>query len=90
MYIAEIAPAEVRGKLVSWNQFAIIFGMLVIYFVNYFIARRDSEGWINEGWRWMFFSGAIPAGIFLILLFFVPETPRYLVMKGRMTRPWKS
>ena len=83
MYIAEIAPAGVRGKLVSWNQFAIIFGMLVIYFVNYFIAKQGNEQWlIEEGWRWMFFSGAIPAGIFLILLFFVPETPRYLVMKG--------
>jgi SP family xylose:H+ symportor-like MFS transporter len=84
MYIAEIAPAGVRGKLVSWNQFAIIFGMLIIYFVNYFIARQGDERWlIEEGWRWMFFSGAIPAGVFLILLFFVPETPRYLVMKGK-------
>jgi SP family xylose:H+ symportor-like MFS transporter len=84
MYIAEIAPANVRGKLVSWNQFAIIFGMLVIYFVNYIIARQGNEQWlVEEGWRWMFFSGAIPAGIFLILLFFVPETPRYLVMKGK-------
>lgn len=84
MYIAEIAPANVRGKLVSWNQFAIIFGMLVIYFVNLIIARQGNEAWlVSEGWRWMFFSGVIPAGIFLILLFFVPETPRYLVMKGR-------
>jgi SP family xylose:H+ symportor-like MFS transporter len=84
MYIAEIAPANVRGKLVSWNQFAIIFGMLVIYFVNYFIAKQGNEEWlVTEGWRWMFFSGAIPAGIFLILLIFVPETPRYLVMKGK-------
>jgi MFS transporter, SP family, xylose:H+ symportor len=87
MYIAEIAPAGVRGKLISWNQFAIIFGMLVIYFVNYFIAKRGNEQWlIEEGWRWMFFSGAIPAGIFLILLFFVPETPRYLVMKGKESK----
>jgi SP family xylose:H+ symportor-like MFS transporter len=87
MYIAEIAPAGVRGKLVSWNQFAIIFGMLVIYFVNYFIAMKGDEQWlIEEGWRWMFFSGAIPAGIFLILLFFVPETPRYLVMKGKESK----
>ncbi|MEO8860603.1 MAG: D-xylose transporter XylE [Ginsengibacter sp.] len=84
MYIAEIAPANVRGKLVSFNQFAIIFGMLLIYFVNYFIAKQGNEQWlITEGWRWMFFSGVIPAGIFFILLFFVPETPRYLVMKGQ-------
>jgi len=84
MYIAEIAPANSRGKLVSFNQFAIIFGMLVIYFVNYFIAKQGDEQWLTtDGWRWMFFSGAIPASLFLILLFFVPETPRYLVMKGK-------
>jgi len=84
MYIAEIAPANIRGKLVSFNQFAIIFGMLVIYFVNYFIAKQGNELWlINEGWRWMFFSGAIPAAIFLVLLFFVPETPRYLAIQGK-------
>lgn len=84
MYIAEIAPANIRGKLVSFNQFAIIFGMLVIYFVNYFIARQGDDQWLtNIGWRWMFFSGAIPAAIFLVLLFFVPETPRYLAIQGK-------
>jgi len=84
MYIAEIAPANIRGKLVSFNQFAIIFGMLVIYFVNYFIAKQGDEQWlITDGWRLMFLSGAIPAGIFIILLFFVPETPRYLVLNGQ-------
>ncbi|WP_320053035.1 D-xylose transporter XylE [uncultured Acetobacteroides sp.] len=84
MYIAEIAPANVRGKLVSFNQFAIIFGMLVIYFVNYFIAKQGDEQWlITDGWRLMFLSGAVPAGIFIILLLFVPETPRYLAMKGK-------
>ena len=84
MYIAEIAPAGVRGKLVSFNQLAIISGMLIIYFVNYFIARQGNEQWlITEGWRWMFFSGVIPAGLFFILLFFVPETPRYLAMNGK-------
>src|SRR5665213_685971 len=84
MYIAEIAPANIRGKLVSFNQFAIIFGMLLIYFVNYFIAQQGDEQWLlTEGWRWMFFSSVIPAVIFFILLFFVPETPRYLVMKGK-------
>ena len=90
MYIAEIAPANVRGKLVSWNQFAIIFGMLVIYFVNLIIARRGNEEWlITQGWRWMFFSGVIPSGLFLILLMFVPETPRYLVMKGKEDKALK-
>jgi SP family xylose:H+ symportor-like MFS transporter len=90
MYIAEIAPAESRGKLVSFNQFAIIFGMQVIYFVNYFIAKQGNDIWlVNEGWRWMFLSGAIPAGLFLILLLFVPETPRYLVMKGKEDKALK-
>ncbi len=84
MYIAEIAPAKIRGRLVSWNQFAIIFGMLVIYFVNLIIAQSGDENWlITEGWRYMFLSGVIPAIIFLVLLLFVPETPRFLVMKGK-------
>lgn len=84
MYIAEISPARIRGKLVSWNQFAIIFGMLIIYFVNYFIARGQPQQWIDTiGWRWMFASELIPATLFFILLFFVPETPRYLIMIGK-------
>jgi SP family xylose:H+ symportor-like MFS transporter len=82
MYIAEIAPASIRGKLVSWNQFAIIFGMVVVYFVNYFIAKGQAAEWINEtGWRWMFGSETIPATLFLGLLFLVPESPRFLVLK---------
>jgi SP family xylose:H+ symportor-like MFS transporter len=84
MYIAEIAPPKVRGNLVAWNQFAIIFGMLVIYFVNYGISRAGSgDVWLNSiGWRYMFLSGSIPAGLFLILLLVVPETPRYLMLRG--------
>lgn len=83
MYIGEIAPADIRGKLVSWNQFAIIFGMLVVYFVNWGIARGQSLEWIDSiGWRRMFLSEAIPAGVFGILLFFVPESPRYMVLSG--------
>ncbi|WP_423128914.1 D-xylose transporter XylE [Gaoshiqia sp. Z1-71] len=81
MYIGEIAPADIRGRLVSINQFAIIFGMLVVYFVNWGIANGQSLEWINTvGWRKMFTSEAIPAGIFGVLLFFVPETPRYLAL----------
>ncbi len=85
MYIAEIAPAKMRGRLVSWNQFAIIFGMLVVYFVNYYIAytHAGDDTWLRlTGWRWMFASETIPAALFLMLLFFVPETPRYLVLQG--------
>jgi len=84
MYIAEIAPAEIRGKLVSWNQFAIIFGMLVVYFVNFFITKGESQAWIDAiGWRYMFASNAIPAAIFGFLLFLVPETPRYLALSNQ-------
>ena len=84
MYIAEIAPAAKRGNLVSWNQFAIIFGMLVVYFVNWTIARQGNENWLHAfGWRWMFFSETIPGVIFLVLLFFVPESPRWLVMQSK-------
>jgi SP family xylose:H+ symportor-like MFS transporter len=88
MYIAEIAPPKVRGNLVAWNQFAIIFGMLVIYFVNFGISKAGSgDAWLNSiGWRYMFLSGAIPASLFLILLIFVPETPRFLMLKGNESR----
>ena len=84
MYIAEVAPADRRGNLVSWNQFAIIFGMLVVYFVNYTIALQGDAAWLHAtGWRWMFASETIPAVLFLVFLMFVPETPRYLVMRGK-------
>ncbi|MDR1518334.1 MAG: D-xylose transporter XylE [Dysgonamonadaceae bacterium] len=101
MYIAEIAPSEIRGTLVSCNQFAIIFGMLVVYFVNFMIlgnhanplidktaeglmsVNAASDPWtIATGWRYMFVSEAFVAALFGILLFFVPETPRYLVLMG--------
>ncbi len=84
MYIGEIAPADIRGKLVSLNQFAIIFGMLVVYFVNWGISEGQTIEWINEiGWRRMFLSEAIPASIFTILMFFMPETPRYLALQQK-------
>lgn len=84
MYIAEMAPADIRGKLVSFNQFAIVTGMLIVYFVNYFIVRGQTESWINEeGWRYMFLSEGIPAVLFFIFLLFVPKTPRFQTMKGK-------
>ena len=103
MYIGEIAPSNIRGMLVSWNQFAIIFGQLVVYFVNFFILGdhvapviqsvgngmnqilngAEATWAIETGWRYMFGSEMIPAGLFAILICFVPETPRYLVMAGR-------
>jgi SP family xylose:H+ symportor-like MFS transporter len=69
---------------VSWNQFSIIFGMLVVYFVNYSISRMGNETWLHDsGWRWMFFSETIPGAVFLFLLFFVPESPRWLMIRNR-------
>lgn len=102
MYIAEVAPSNIRGTLVSWNQFAIIFGQLVVYMVNFLIlgdhtnpiieqigqgvyaVSPQSDPWtVATGWRYMFGSEAVPAGLFTILICFVPETPRYLVMAGQ-------
>ena len=89
MYIAEVSPAEKRGTLVSWNQFAIIFGQLVVYFVNFLIVRAHAndpavQEWAMQvGWRTMFVSETVPAGLFALLILLVPETPRYLVLSGR-------
>ena len=80
MYIAEISPAGIRGRMVSINQFAIILGMLVVYFVNYYIAGQGDEKWnVQLGWRWMFGSESLPAAMLLFLMFLIPETPRWLV-----------
>jgi len=85
LYIAEVAPARMRGRLVSINQLAIISGMLLIFFVNYLIASRGDASWqIASSWRWMFASGILPALLFLILLTSTPESPRWLVHRGRV------
>jgi SP family xylose:H+ symportor-like MFS transporter len=85
MYIAEISPARIRGRMVSVNQFAIVSGMLIIYFVNYFIAAGGDPAWNTAmGWRWMFASGVVPSAIFLFALFSVAESPRWLVEHGRL------
>jgi len=77
LYIAEIAPSEIRGRLVTFFQLAITIGILVSYLVGY--AFADSE----NGWRLMFWAGFVPAAILFIGMFFVPESPRWLVSKGR-------
>ena len=93
MYIAEISPARIRGTLVSCNQFAIIFGMLVVYFVNYLIrnnlgdtAEAIQQAMVDVGWRRMFLSEAFPAGAFFLLILLVPETPRFLALHGNDSR----
>ena len=89
MYIAEVAPANKRGTLVSWNQFAIIFGQLVVFFVNFLIIRSHANDpavveWTNAvGWRVMFVSECVPAGLFTLLILLVPETPRFLALNGQ-------
>jgi SP family xylose:H+ symportor-like MFS transporter len=84
LYIAEISPSAVRGRLVSFNQLAIVGGILFVYFVNWFVASQGDDAWVKStGWRHMLASEAIPAGIFLLLLLFVPDTPRWLVLRGR-------
>lgn len=87
MYISEIAPANIRGRLISIYQLGIVTGILLIYFVNAFIAGMYDNAWnVEQGWRWMFGSGLIPSIIFIMLLFVVPESPRWLAQENR----WKE
>jgi sugar porter (SP) family MFS transporter len=93
MYIAEIAPAHMRGKLVAINQLTIVIGILAAQLVNYAIAESITPGISEEmirnswncrvGWRWMFAATAVPSMVFLISMFFAPESPRWLVKNGR-------
>ncbi|MGC8743728.1 MAG: sugar porter family MFS transporter [Verrucomicrobiia bacterium] len=84
LYIAEVSPAHIRGRLVSVNQLAIVGGMLVTYFTNYFIARGKPMEWnVHSGWRYMFAIGIIPSLILLLLLIISPESPRWLVKRKR-------
>ena len=86
MYIAEIAPPKRRGALVGNYQLAIVIGIVVVYFVNYFIALQGDANWnLNIGWRWMFGSEIIPSVLFLVFIFLIPESPRWLFQKGKST-----
>ncbi|NEW80939.1 MAG: sugar porter family MFS transporter [Mariniphaga sp.] len=96
MYIAEISPAKMRGRLVSVNQLTIVIGILAAQIINYLIAEKVPEGvtdsmilqsWNGQtGWRWMFWAGTVPAVMFFIFSFFIPESPRFLAKSGK----WKS
>ncbi|MEL6534028.1 MAG: sugar porter family MFS transporter [Bacteroidota bacterium] len=88
LYIGEIAPAELRGKLVSIQQLNIVIGFSASYFSNYFILQyiNDPSSAITEatGWRWMLGVELVPALLYFLLLFWVPRSPRWLMMKGRI------
>lgn len=77
MYIAEISPSKIRGRMVSFYQLSIVFGILVSYLINYLLRNVD------DNWRWMFITGTIPSSILFGLLFIVPESPRYLIKIGK-------
>ena len=86
MYIAEVSPAEIRGRMVSLNQMTIVLGILAAQIVNMLLARDTSvvenQTWNMEwGWRWMFWAETVPAALFLVMSFFIPESPVFLGMK---------
>jgi sugar porter (SP) family MFS transporter len=84
MYISEITPARIRGRMVSVNQIAIVVGIVATAFVNYFIARGGDQAWlVSTGWRWMFGTGILPSVLFGVLLLAIPESPRWLVERRR-------
>ncbi len=93
MYIAEISPAKMRGRLVSINQLTIVIGILAAQIINFLIADKVSEGvsdieivqsWNGQtGWRWMFWAETLPAFAFFVLAFFIPESPRFLAKSGK-------
>ena len=87
MYIAEVSPAHIRGRMVSLNQMTIVLGILGAQIVNMLLARDTtdpvSQAWNLEwGWRWMFWAETLPAALFLVMSFFIPESPVYLGLKG--------
>jgi len=84
LYIAEIAPPSQRGLLVTFQQIAIVGGMLLVYFVNLMIAQQGTEEWVlSMGWRYMLASAGIPAALFFLAAFLMPDTPRWYVLKGK-------
>ena len=95
MYIAEIAPPRLRGRLVSYYQLAVVIGFFIVFLATYFIGGGDTQNMspevleelhkhnVNQGWRIMFWSELLPAGALFMLLFTVPHSPRWLVLKGR-------
>ncbi|WP_291125043.1 sugar porter family MFS transporter [Flavobacterium sp. UBA6031] len=100
MYIAEVAPSSMRGRFVSLNQMTIVIGILAAQVINLLIAQKVPVGatdafisasWNGQiGWRWMFFACAVPAGVFLILTFLLPESPRWLMKAGKAAKAFPT
>jgi len=91
MYIAEVSPAAIRGRMVSLNQMTIVLGILAAQIVNMLLARdtniAENQAWnVSWGWRWMFWAETAPAALFLVMSFFIPESPVYLRLKQTATR----
>ncbi len=87
MYIAEVSPTNIRGRMVSLNQMTIVLGILAAQVVNMLLAKGTTvdvnQVWnVNWGWRWMFWAETLPAGLFLLMSFFIPESPVYLKLKA--------
>ncbi|MBO7139116.1 MAG: MFS transporter [Prevotella sp.] len=90
MYIAEVSPAEIRGRMVSLNQMTIVLGILAAQIVNMLLARdtaiAENMAWnVEWGWRWMFWAETLPAALFLLLSFFIPESPVYMRLKAGLS-----
>lgn len=87
LYISEVAPANIRGRLTTVQQVMIITGLTAAFVVNYFLAQAAGDSLSEVGgmpaWRWMYLAQAVPAAVFLVALLFIPESPRYLVSRGR-------
>ena len=86
VYIAEVSPKEIRGRMVSMNQMAIVIGILAAQIVNMLLAKdtgvTESQAWNREwGWRWMFWSETLPAALFLVMSFMIPESPVFVQLK---------
>ena len=89
MYIAEVSPAEIRGRMVSLNQMTIVLGILAAQIVNMLLARdtsiAENQVWnVQWGWRWMFWAETLPAALFLVMSLFIPESPVFLSEKLRV------
>jgi SP family xylose:H+ symportor-like MFS transporter len=91
MYMSEVSPRNIRGRALSMQNFAIVFGQIVIFVVNYLIAKGATGAWLDTvGWRIMIGSEAIPCAIFVLASFFIPESPRWHVMIGKETEALKT